>query len=46
MEIKRHILHERIRVYRDFTHPKIVEISQELDTLLNRINAEKVKNTE
>lgn len=38
IEIKRHILHERLKVYQDFTHPKIIVISQELDDLLNEVN--------
>nr|WP_267879691.1 aspartyl-phosphate phosphatase Spo0E family protein [Caldalkalibacillus mannanilyticus] len=41
MEIKRHMLHERIKVYQDFTHPMIVQLSQELDQLLNEINVVK-----
>ncbi|WP_369345623.1 aspartyl-phosphate phosphatase Spo0E family protein [Caldalkalibacillus mannanilyticus] len=41
IEIKRHMLHERIKVYQDFTHPMIVQLSQELDQLLNEINVVK-----
>lgn len=43
IEIKRHILHERIKVYQDFTHPHIVKLSQELDLLLNQINHIQIK---
>ncbi|GAA0367989.1 aspartyl-phosphate phosphatase Spo0E family protein [Bacillus horti] len=38
VEIKRYVLHEKVKVYQDFSHPDIVEISQELDILLNEIN--------
>lgn len=41
VEIKRHILHEKIKVHQDFTHPEIVQISQELDQLLNEIDLER-----
>jgi hypothetical protein len=43
IEIKRHILHERIKIYQDFTHPKIVLLSQELDQLLNQLHEANTK---
>lgn len=41
IEHKRNNLHERLNFYQDFTHPTVVQTSQELDELLNRINKEK-----
>jgi hypothetical protein len=35
IEIKREKLHHLLRVYQDFTHPQVVNLSQELDKLLN-----------
>lgn len=41
VETLRAILHDRIKIYQDFTHPHIVELSQEIDHLLNEIDQEK-----
>lgn len=43
IEVMRALLHEKIKIYQDFTHPDIVKLSQEIDELLNQVHEENRK---